>query len=300
MEVLLLIPGSLVYWRQQQHLPQVDFWSNVDVIIKGSTQQNKWKGKKLQKRQTTNSNKRQNPAGHGSRMHLQSISHHGFQLLRARLCRRLVHWPWRCKDTSKEPEMLSCQGKCPPPPRPPPHDDHNLCSHLWTTTSTWQIVIAIVSTVTTRPICVLNQQEVYYKCQTHNTSTLFDPLEKSWNTGSMSKCHLNILKHDALQCGTRLCHANLSSPANMGNKDLGIRDPSSSNGTFPGFTAKIRPTQNNMLYYILFYFNIFHMCCCWKKISRQPPAWFFSKKIPQSTFFTCQLNTIKPLKKERV
>lgn len=193
--------------------------------------------------------------------------------------------------------MLSCQGKCPPPPRPPPHDDHNVCSHLWTTTSTWQIVIAIVSTVTTRPICVLNQQEVYYKCQTHNTSTLFDPLEKSWNTGSMSKCHLNILKHDALQCGTRLCHANLSSPANMGNKDLGIRDPSSSNGTFPGFTAKIRPTQNNMLYYILFYFNIFHMCCCWKKISRQPPAWFFSKKIPQSTFFTCQLNTIKPLKK---
>ena len=230
-------------------------------------------------------------------MHLQSISHHGFQLLRARLCRRLVHWPWRCKDTLKEPERLSCQGKCPPPPRPPPHDDHNVCSHLWTTTSTWQIVIAIVSTVTTRPICVLNQQEVYYKCQTHNTSTLFDPLEKSWNTGSMSKCHLNILKHDALQCGTRLCHANLSSPANMGNKDLGIRDPSSSNGTFPGFTAKIRPTQNNMLYYILFYFNIFHMCCCWKKISRQPPAWFFSKKIPQSTFFTCQLNTIKPLKK---
>lgn len=194
--------------------------------------------------------------------------------------------------------MLSCQGKCPPPRPPPPHDDHNVCSHLMDNNihmADCHSHIVIVSTVTTRPICVLNQQEVYYKCQTHNTSTLFDPLEKSWNTGSMSKCHLNILKHDALQCGTRLCHANLGSPANMGNKDLGIRDPSSSNGTFPGFTAKIRPTQNNMLYYILFYFNIFHMCCCWKKnISPTTCLVFFKKNPPIKTFFTCQLNTIKP------
>lgn len=44
--------------------------------------------------------------------------------------------------------------------------------------------------------------------------------------------------------------------------------------------------------------SIYFICAAVGKKYLEAPAWVFSKKIPQSTFFTCQLNTIKPLKKK--